>query len=106
MNFYHEGDEEHEVWRITFRNLRVLRAFVAKIKFLRPPALCLLLLALAPSTAAQDKKLPSITVGYSAISGSFAPLCVAHDHGLFAKHGWMPSSLTSFLDDKGDSHAL
>ena len=36
---------------------------------------------------AQDKKLPSLTIGYSAISGSFAPLWVAQDQGLFAKQG-------------------
>jgi ABC-type nitrate/sulfonate/bicarbonate transport system substrate-binding protein len=37
--------------------------------------------------AAQDKKLTTLNVGYSAISGSFAPLWVGYDHGLFAKHG-------------------
>ncbi len=36
---------------------------------------------------AQDKKLAPIAVGYSAISGSFAPLWVAQDQGLFNKHG-------------------
>lgn len=40
------------------------------------------------STAfAQDKKLPAVTVGYAAISGSFAPLWVALDEGLFSRHG-------------------
>ena len=40
------------------------------------------------STASgQDKKLPTINVGYAAISGSFAPLWVAFDQGLFAKYG-------------------
>ena len=36
---------------------------------------------------AQDKKLTTVNVGYSAISGSFAPLWVGFDQGLFAKHG-------------------
>jgi NitT/TauT family transport system substrate-binding protein len=46
-----------------------------------------IVLALSSSTAAQDKKPTTINVGYSAISGSFAPLWVGYDHGLFAKHG-------------------
>ena len=40
----------------------------------------------APS-AAQDKKLTTINFGYSAISGSFAPLWVGFDQGLSATHG-------------------
>lgn len=36
---------------------------------------------------AQEKKLPPVIIGYSAISGSFAPLWVGVDQGLFAKHG-------------------
>ncbi len=40
----------------------------------------------APS-AAQDKKLTAINFGYSAISGSFAPLWVGFEQGLFAKYG-------------------
>ena len=39
------------------------------------------------AAAAQDKKLTTVNVGYSAISGSFAPLWVGFDQGLFAKHG-------------------
>ena len=39
------------------------------------------------TTGAQDKKLAPMVVGYAAISASFAPLWVAHDQGLFAKHG-------------------
>jgi len=39
------------------------------------------------AASAQDKKLTTINLGYSAISGSFAPLWVGYDHGLFAKHG-------------------
>jgi NitT/TauT family transport system substrate-binding protein len=37
--------------------------------------------------AAQDKKLTTVNIGYSAISGSFAPLWVGFEQGLFAKHG-------------------
>ncbi len=37
--------------------------------------------------AAQDKKLTTMNVGYSAISGSFAPLWVGFDQGFFAKYG-------------------
>ena len=44
-------------------------------------------LSMICAAAAQDKKLTTINVGYSAISGSFAPLWVGYDHGLFAKHG-------------------
>ena len=50
-------------------------------------AVLLLNFSLISITAAQDKKLPTITLGYSAISGSFAPLWVGVDQGLFAKHG-------------------
>src|SRR4026208_2067515 len=45
------------------------------------------LFCLVSAGHSQEKKLPSMTIAYSAISGSFAPLWVAHDHGLFAKHG-------------------
>ena len=44
-------------------------------------------LAISFSAPAQDKKLAIINLGYSAISGSFAPLWVGFDQGLFAKHG-------------------
>ncbi len=44
-------------------------------------------LAISFSVPAQDKKLTTINLGYSAISGSFAPLWVGFDQGLFAKHG-------------------
>lgn len=37
--------------------------------------------------SAQDKKLTTVNFGYSAISGSFAPLWVGFDQGLFAKYG-------------------
>jgi NitT/TauT family transport system substrate-binding protein len=44
-------------------------------------------LSLFTTSRAQDKKLTTINLGYSAISGSFAPLWVGFDQGLFAKHG-------------------
>ncbi|HWH77006.1 MAG TPA: ABC transporter substrate-binding protein, partial [Candidatus Binatus sp.] len=47
----------------------------------------LLALNLWSTGRAQDKKSTPMVVGYSAISGSFAPLWVAHDQGLFAKYG-------------------
>jgi NitT/TauT family transport system substrate-binding protein len=50
-------------------------------------AVFLLALCLSPRASAQEKKLTSVTVGYSAISGSFAPLWVGYEQGLFAKHG-------------------
>jgi NitT/TauT family transport system substrate-binding protein len=50
-------------------------------------ALAIFTLSLCATAPAQDRKPLPITVGYSAISGSFAPLWVAHDQGLFAKHG-------------------
>ncbi len=49
--------------------------------------LLLAALAAAAAAGAQEKKLGAINVGYSAISGSFAPLWVGFDQGLFAKHG-------------------
>ena len=52
-----------------------------------PAAIFLALLCLSLSAFAQEKKLTSVTVGYSAISGSFAPLWIAFDQGLFAKYG-------------------
>ena len=47
----------------------------------------LLTLGLASASSAQDKKLLPITVAYSATSGTFSPLWVAVDQGLFAKQG-------------------
>jgi len=47
----------------------------------------LLALNLWSTGRAQDKKSTPMVVGYSAISGSFAPLWVAHDQGLFSKYG-------------------
>ena len=46
-----------------------------------------LLLGLTSTITAQDKKLTTVNVGYAAISGSFAPLWVGFDQGLFAKYG-------------------
>ena len=62
----------------------MVRGGIVRLKLL---SLCLLVFCFAAYATAQDKKLPSITVGYSAISGSFAPLWAAQDQGLFAKHG-------------------
>ncbi len=50
-------------------------------------ALSLLALGFPTRSAAQDKKLHTLNLGYSAISGSFAPLWVGFDQGLFTKHG-------------------
>lgn len=50
-------------------------------------ATLLLIFPLLSPSFAQDKKLASVTVGYAAISGSFAPLWVGFDQGLFARHG-------------------
>lgn len=79
------------------RNLRALRTFVVKSAFPYHTkvhhsrqlaiAVCLLTSFLASVTSAQDKKPAAVTIGYSAISGSFAPLWVAQDLGLFSKHG-------------------
>lgn len=46
-----------------------------------------LVLGLFSCSSAQDKKLTTLNLGYSAISGSFAPLWVAFDQGLFTKYG-------------------
>jgi ABC-type nitrate/sulfonate/bicarbonate transport system substrate-binding protein len=54
----------------------------------RSPFLAVAALCFAGSLAlAQDKKLTTVNLGYSAISGSFAPLRVGFEQGLFAKHG-------------------
>src|SRR5205809_3106768 len=47
----------------------------------------LLTLGLASASWAQDKKLLPITVAYSATSGTFYPIWVAVDQGVFAKQG-------------------
>ncbi len=43
--------------------------------------------SLVEACDAQDKKPHTINLGYSAISGSFAPLWVGYDQGLFSKYG-------------------
>jgi NitT/TauT family transport system substrate-binding protein len=57
------------------------------MKNLTNAAILLLALCFYAEAQAQDKKLAPMVVGYSAISGSFAPLWVAHDQGLFTKYG-------------------
>ncbi|HEX5607023.1 MAG TPA: ABC transporter substrate-binding protein, partial [Candidatus Binatia bacterium] len=47
----------------------------------------LIMLGFSACGGAQDKKLYTLSLGYSAISGSFAPLWVGFDQGLFSKHG-------------------
>src|SRR4030095_903636 len=47
----------------------------------------LVVLGLFSSLTAQDKKLTTVNLGYAAISGSFAPLWVGFDQGLFTKYG-------------------
>jgi len=49
-------------------------------------AASLLILAFAAASA-QEKKPPTLNVAYSATSGTFSPLWVAADQGLFAKYG-------------------
>jgi len=54
----------------------------------RSPFLALAVFCFAGSLAlAQDKKLTTVNLGYSAISGSFAPLWVGFEQGLFTKYG-------------------
>jgi NitT/TauT family transport system substrate-binding protein len=50
-------------------------------------AASLLILAFAAAASAQEKKPPTLNVAYSATSGTFSPLWVAADEGLFAKYG-------------------
>jgi NitT/TauT family transport system substrate-binding protein len=50
-------------------------------------AFSLIVLGFAAAVEAQDERLTPVYLGYSAISGSFAPLWVGFDQGLFAKHG-------------------
>ena len=45
------------------------------------------MVGLFTTASAQEKKLFPLNLGYSAISGSFAPLWVGYEQGLFAKHG-------------------
>src|SRR5512146_3030611 len=57
------------------------------MKIFRATLAIFLVLGLFSRSNAQDKKLNTVNLGYSAISGSFAPLWVAFDQGLFTKHG-------------------
>ncbi|HTN70290.1 MAG TPA: ABC transporter substrate-binding protein [Methylomirabilota bacterium] len=57
------------------------------MKILRTLTVFLLIFCLSYPAAAQEKKSTPLTVGYSAISGSFAPLWIAFDQGFFAKYG-------------------
>src|SRR5919198_6275767 len=50
-------------------------------------AILVLTFGLFSTTSAQDKRLAPLTVAYSATSGTFSPLWVAADQGLFAKYG-------------------
>jgi len=50
-------------------------------------AFLLIVVGFSAPIPAQEKKLHTINLGYSAISGSFAPLWVGFDQGLFTKHG-------------------
>jgi NitT/TauT family transport system substrate-binding protein len=64
-----------------------MNGIVVKAKALRILLALPMILCVAAALPAQDKKLTTINLGYSAISGSFAPLWVGFDQGLFAKHG-------------------
>ena len=57
------------------------------MKTFRSALTLLVVLGFAAPSPAQEKKLTPINLGYSAISGSFAPLWVGFEQGLFAKHG-------------------
>jgi NitT/TauT family transport system substrate-binding protein len=50
-------------------------------------AASLLILTCAAAASAQEKKPATLNVAYSATSGTFSPLWVAADQGLFAKYG-------------------
>ncbi len=79
------------------RSIRALRAFMKQSRVrnqiisyqARQLVIAMGLVAgcLVSVSGAQDKKPAAVTIGYSAISGSFAPLWVAQDLGLFSKHG-------------------
>jgi ABC-type nitrate/sulfonate/bicarbonate transport system substrate-binding protein len=57
------------------------------MRFFSATLALLLVLGLFSSLTAQDKKLTTVNLGYAAISGSFAPLWVGFDKGLFTKYG-------------------
>jgi len=83
-NFHHEVTKDTKIRKKKFsENFAIFVSFVVRIFFI----IIASLLSLGPASHAQDKKLPAMTIAYSAISGSFAPLWFAHDQGLFAKQG-------------------
>jgi NitT/TauT family transport system substrate-binding protein len=91
---HHEGTKDA---KFSVKPFRAFVYFVVKAIFRRrairrhsrqlPIAICVISCCLANVTTGQDKKPAAVTIGYSAISGSFAPLWVAQDLGLFARHG-------------------
>src|SRR5829696_3043675 len=83
MKFHDERHEIHKTFYSKNPNLRALRAFVVTSSFIT----LAVLFCLVSAAHSQEKKLPAMTIAYSAISGSFAPLWFAHDQGLFAKQG-------------------
>jgi ABC-type nitrate/sulfonate/bicarbonate transport system substrate-binding protein len=83
MIFHHEGTKITKARSFGMEVFVNFVPFVVRSLFITFAAL----FCLVSAGHSQEKKLPSMTIAYSAISGSFAPLWVAHDHGLFAKHG-------------------
>src|SRR5688500_5871905 len=91
------GTEDTKVGKLMAENFLIFVSFVVKSvalyhtenHFRRCLAIEAFVIACCLTTAAgaQDKKPAAVTIGYSAISGSFAPLWVAQDLGLFSKHG-------------------
>jgi ABC-type nitrate/sulfonate/bicarbonate transport system substrate-binding protein len=69
------------------RNMLRIKGRSRIMKTLNAVTVFLLVVCFWSPASAQEKKLTSVTVGYSAISGSFAPLWMALDQGLFAKSG-------------------
>ena len=83
MKFHHERNEVHENFSAKTPNIRDIRAFFVRASLITFAAI----ICLVSAGRSQEKKLPAMTIAYSAISGSFAPLWFAHDQGLFAKQG-------------------
>ena len=94
---HHEDTKDTKVGKLMAENFVIFVSFVVKSvfhyhtknHFRRRLAIEAFVIACCLTTAAsgQDKKPAAVTIGYSAISGSFAPLWVAQDLGLFARHG-------------------
>jgi ABC-type nitrate/sulfonate/bicarbonate transport system substrate-binding protein len=57
------------------------------LKIVRASLLVFILLSSVITADTQEKKLTTVNLGYAAISGSFAPLWVGFEQGLFTKHG-------------------